>query len=99
MGDRDFVQQPPLIPHNTQGYQITELQQVHGLPCLGRRPRPAAPRSASPLPHRTGTELDNISPRRYFARNATCRRPTPRSWWTLHLHRARGLRESVTMSI
>ena len=80
MGDRDFVQQPPLIPHTTAGYQITKnFNKCMDCHAFGKKPRPAAPpRSASRTSAtREGTELDNISRAAISARSATSHKPTP----------------------
>lgn len=65
---RDYVQQPPLIPHTTTGYQITKnfnkcmdchawsKAEISGATKVG----------VSHFRTRDNTELDNISPRRYF---------------------------------
>ena len=65
---RDFVQQPPLIPHTVQNYNIT----VNFNKCMDchawTRYKEAGATKVS-LTHfktRDGQELSNISPRRYF---------------------------------
>ncbi|HEX5633715.1 MAG TPA: nitrate reductase cytochrome c-type subunit [Gemmatimonadales bacterium] len=66
--DRDFVQQPPLIPHTTAGYQIT----VNFNKCMDchawqkTKQTGATKVSVTHFRTREGQELDNISPRRYF---------------------------------
>jgi cytochrome c-type protein NapB len=66
--DRDFVQQPPLIPHTTAGYQITtsfnKCMDCHAW--QKTRESGATKVSVSHFRAREGQELDNISPRRYF---------------------------------
>jgi cytochrome c-type protein NapB len=65
---RDFVQQPPLIPHVTEGYNIT----VNFNKCLDchawsrYKEMGATKVSLTHFKDREGTELSNISPRRYF---------------------------------
>ncbi|XZG69657.1 nitrate reductase cytochrome c-type subunit [Chitinibacteraceae bacterium HSL-7] len=65
---RQYVQQPPLIPHTVKGYLITkEFNKC--LDCHGwnRASAAQAPRvSVTHFKTREGTELGNISPRRYF---------------------------------
>ena len=65
---RQYVQQPPLIPHTTKGYMITkEFNKC--LDCHGwsRATETGAPRvSVTHFKTREGGELSNISPRRYF---------------------------------
>ena len=65
---RDYVQQPPLIPHTTAGYQITrnfnKCMDCHGWAravTLG-----ATKVGVTHFRNREGQELDNVSPRRYF---------------------------------
>ena len=66
--DRDFVQQPPLIPHTTQGYQITKnfnkCMDCHAF--QKAKASGATKVSVTHFKNREGQELDNISPRRYF---------------------------------
>ena len=65
---RDFVQQPPLIPHDIRGYTVTQnfnkCMDCHAW----TRAREAGATKVS-LTHfrdRDGVELSNVSPRRYF---------------------------------
>ena len=66
--DRDFVQQPPLIPHTISGYQITKnFNKCMDCHSFGKAKSSCAPRvSLTHFKTRDGQELDNISPRRYF---------------------------------
>lgn len=65
---RDFVQQPPLIPHTTVGYQVNKnfnkCMDCHGWSKSGGSG--AIKVSLTHFRTRDNTELDNISPRRYF---------------------------------
>lgn len=65
---RDFVQQPPLIPHTTSGYQVTKnfnkCMDCHGWSKASNSG--AIKVSVTHFRTRDNTELDNISPRRYF---------------------------------
>jgi cytochrome c-type protein NapB len=66
--DRDFVQQPPLIPHTTQGYQITKNYNKC-MDCHAWQKTKVSGATKVSVTHfrtREGQELDNISPRRYF---------------------------------
>lgn len=66
--DRDFVQQPPLIPHTIQGYQITKNFNKC-MDCHAWQKTKASGATKVSVTHfrtREGQELDNISPRRYF---------------------------------
>ena len=66
--DRDFVQQPPLIPHTTVGYQITKnfnkCMDCHAW--QKTKVSGATKVSVTHFRDRGGQELDNISPRRHF---------------------------------
>jgi cytochrome c-type protein NapB len=65
---RDFVQQPPLIPHTTAGYQVTKNFNKC-MDCHGWAKSVASGATKVGISHfrdRSGQELDNISPRRYF---------------------------------
>ena len=68
VGDRDFVQQPPLIPHNTAGYQITKnFNKCMDCHAWSRYKESGATKvSLTHFKDRDGGELSNISPRRYF---------------------------------
>ncbi len=65
---RDFVQQPPLIPHKVEGYEVT----VNFNKCMDchswtrYQEFKATKVSLTHFKDREGTELSNISPRRYF---------------------------------
>jgi len=65
---RDFVQQPPLIPHTVRGYDIT----VNFNKCMDchawsrARETGATKISLTHFRDRDGKELPNVAPRRYF---------------------------------
>jgi len=65
---RDFVQQPPLIPHSVRDYQITKnfnkCMDCHAW--SKTRETGATKVSVTHFKNREGQELSNISPRRYF---------------------------------
>jgi cytochrome c-type protein NapB len=68
VSDRDFVQQPPLIPHSTANYQITKNFNKC-MDCHAWQKTKASGATKVSVTHfrnREGQELDNISPRRYF---------------------------------
>lgn len=66
--ERDFVQQPPLVPHTISGYQITRnFNKCMDCHAWSRtRDSGATKVSVTHFRTREGQELDNISPRRYF---------------------------------
>jgi cytochrome c-type protein NapB len=65
---RNYAQQPPIIPHNIKGYQITKNVNM----CMACHAKTAAPTTgATPVGKshyldRDGNQLPNISTRRYF---------------------------------
>lgn len=65
---RDFVQQPPLIPHTTKGYNITKnFNKCMDCHAWSRYKDTGATKvSLTHFKTSAGTELSNISPRRYF---------------------------------
>ncbi|RME33515.1 MAG: nitrate reductase cytochrome c-type subunit [Gammaproteobacteria bacterium] len=65
---RDFVQQPPLIPHKIDGYQI-DLRYNKCLSCHGwdkYREAGATKISQTHFKDREGNDLADIAPTRYF---------------------------------
>lgn len=65
---RDFVQQPPLIPHTTKGYNITKnFNKCLDCHAWSRYKETGATKvSLTHFKTRDGQELSSISPRRYF---------------------------------
>ena len=65
---RDYVQQPPLIPHVTENYQITaNFNKCMDCHSWSRYKETGATKvSLTHFKTREGQELSNISPRRYF---------------------------------
>lgn len=65
---RDFVQQPPLIPHTIKGYTVTmNFNKCMDCHSWSRYKETKATKvSLTHFKDREGTELANISPRRYF---------------------------------
>ena len=94
VGDRDFVQQPPLIPHNTQGYQITKNFNKC-MDCHAWSKTKASGATKVSVTHfrtREGQELDNISPRRYFCTQCHVPQTDAKALVDNTFTRARGLR-------
>ena len=94
VGDRDFVQQPPLIPHNTQGYQITRNFNKC-MDCHAWQKTKASGATKVSVTHfrtREGQELDNISPRRYFCTQCHVPQTDAKALVDNTFTRARGLR-------
>ena len=91
--DRDFVQQPPLIPH-TADYQITsnfnKCMDCHSF----QRAKISGATKVSISHFRTsqGQELDNISPRRYFCTQCHVSQTDAQPLVANTFERARGLR-------
>jgi cytochrome c-type protein NapB len=65
---RDFVQQPPLIPHTIRGYNITaNFNKCMDCHSWSRYQEMGASKiSITHFKDRDGRELSNVSPRRYF---------------------------------
>ena len=65
---RDFVQQPPLIPHSVRGYEITmNFNKCMDCHAWSRARETGATKiSLTHFRDRDGKELPNVSPRRYF---------------------------------
>ncbi len=65
---RDFVQQPPLIPHSIRGYTVTQnFNKCMDCHAWSRaREMGATKVSLTHFRDRDGTELPNLAPRRYF---------------------------------
>jgi len=66
--NRDYLQQPPLIPHKIAGYQIT-LKHNKCLGChswANYRSRGATKISQTHFESRDGAVMSNVSARRYF---------------------------------
>jgi cytochrome c-type protein NapB len=65
---RNYPEQPPLIPHATEGYEVS----VHGNKCLSCHARTRVRESQAPMisithfADRDGQYMASISPRRYF---------------------------------
>ncbi|MBT7409170.1 MAG: nitrate reductase cytochrome c-type subunit [Methylococcales bacterium] len=65
---RDYLQQPPLIPHKTEGYAIN-LRNNKCLNChswSNYKESGATKISLTHFKNRAGNELSNVAPRRYF---------------------------------
>ena len=68
VAERDFVQQPPLIPHTTSGYQITKNYNKC-MDCHAWQKTKESGATKVSVTHfrtRDGVEIDSVSPRRYF---------------------------------
>ena len=65
---RDFVQQPPLIPHQIKGYNITKnFNKCLDCHAWSRAKETGATKiSVTHFKTREGEELTSVSPRRYF---------------------------------
>lgn len=65
---RDFVQQPPLIPHSTRGYTVTmNFNKCLDCHAWSRVKESGATKiSVTHFKDRDGQEMSSISPRRYF---------------------------------
>ena len=92
--DRDFVQQPPLIPHSIQGYQITanfnKCMDCHAW----QKTKVSGATKVSVTHYRTreGQELDSVSPLRYFCNQCHVPQTDAKPLVDNTYQRARGLR-------
>ncbi len=93
VGDRDFVQMPPLIPHNTANYQITKnFNKCMDCHAWQRAKASGATKvSVTHFRSREGQELDNISPRRYFCTQCHVPQTDAKPLVANEFRRARGL--------
>jgi cytochrome c-type protein NapB len=91
--DRDFVQQPPLIPHTIAGYQITRnFNKCMDCHAWSKTKASGATKvSVTHFKTRDGTELDNVSPRRYFCTGCHVSQTDARPLVENTFQRARGL--------
>lgn len=66
--ERNYVQQPPLIPHKVEGYNVTRnFNKCMDCHAWNRYKETGATKvSLTHFKTRDGQELSNISPRRYF---------------------------------
>lgn len=65
---RDYVQQPPLVPHKVEGYEVSmKFNKCMDCHAWSRYKESGATKvSLTHFKDRDGGELSNISPRRYF---------------------------------
>lgn len=94
VSDRDFVQQPPLIPHSTASYQITKNFNKC-MDCHAWQKTKASGATKVSVTHfraREGQELDNVSPRRYFCTQCHVAQTDAKALVENTFQRARGLR-------
>ena len=93
VSDRDFVQQPPLIPHSTASYQITKNFNKC-MDCHAWQKTKASGATKVSVTHfraREGQELDNVSPRRYFCTQCHVAQTDAKALVENTFQRARGL--------
>src|SRR5512147_2876339 len=93
VSDRDFVQQPPLIPHTTVNYQVTKNYNKC-MDCHAWQKAKYTGATKVSVTHfrtREGQELDNISPRRYFCTQCHVPQTDAKPLVENNFKRARGL--------
>ena len=93
VSDRDFVQQPPLIPHTTANYQVTKNFNKC-MDCHAWQKTKASGATKVSVTHfrdREGQELDNVSPRRYFCTQCHVAQTDAKPLVENTFQRARGL--------
>ena len=91
---RDFVQQPPLIPHTVRGYAITtNFNKCMDCHAWNRARETGATKvSLTHFKDRDGKELSNVSPRRYFCMQCHVPQTDAKPLVANKLQRAEGLR-------
>lgn len=91
---RDFVQQPPLIPHTISGYQIqTNFNKCMDCHAWRKTKESGATKvSVSHFKTAEGQELDNVSPRRYFCTQCHVPQTDAKPLVENTFQRARGLK-------
>ena len=92
--ERDFVQQPPLIPHKVEGYEVTmNFNKCMDCHAWSRyREYGATKVSLTHFKDRDGGELSNISPRRYFCMQCHVPQTDAKPLVANRFQRAEGLR-------
>ena len=94
VSERDFVQQPPLIPHTTANYQVTKNFNKC-MDCHAWHKAKASGATKVSVTHfrtREGQELDTISPRRYFCTQCHVAQTDAKPLVENTFQRARGLK-------
>ena len=92
--ERDFVQQPPLIPHKIEGYEVTiNFNKCMDCHAWSRYKESGATKvSLTHFKDRDGGELSNISPRRYFCMQCHVPQTDAKPLVANKFQRAEGLR-------
>lgn len=90
---RDFVLQPPLIPHTTSGYQITRnFNKCMDCHAWSKATAAGATKvGESHFLNREGLELGNVSPQRYFCNQCHVAQTDAKALVENTFQRARGL--------
>ena len=91
---RDYVQQPPLIPHKVEGYEVTKnFNKCMDCHAWSRYKESGATKvSLTHFKDRDGGELSNISPRRYFCMQCHVPQTDAKPLVNNQFQRAEGLR-------
>ena len=91
---RDFVQQPPLVPHKVEGYEVTKnFNKCMDCHAWSRYKESGATKvSLTHFKDREGGELSNISPRRYFCMQCHVPQTDAKPLVSNSFQRAAGLR-------
>ncbi len=92
--ERDYVQQPPLIPHKVEGYEVTiNFNKCMDCHAWSRYKETGATKvSLTHFKDRDGGELSNISPRRYFCMQCHVPQTDAKPLVANTFQRAQGLR-------
>ncbi len=94
VGDRDFVQMPPRIPHTISGYQINKnFNKCMDCHAWQKTKESGATKiSVTHFKTREGVELDSVSPRRYFCTQCHVPQSDAKPLVANTYERARGLK-------
>ncbi|MCM8566440.1 nitrate reductase cytochrome c-type subunit [Thauera linaloolentis] len=92
--DREYVQQPPLIPHKVEGYEVSiNFNKCMDCHAWSRYKDSGATKvSLTHFKDRDGGELSNISPRRYFCMQCHVSQTDAKPLVGNRFQRAEGLR-------
>lgn len=86
--DRQYMHQPPLIPHDTRNYEVdNKVNKCLACHSFKNASAMKAPKiSPTHFETRDGMTLGEVSPRRYFCLQCTCRKRMPSRWWKIRLN-------------
>lgn len=86
--DRQYMHQPPLIPHDTRNYEVdNKVNKCLACHSFKNASAMKAPKiSPTHFETRDGMTLGEVSPVATSACSATCRKRMPSRWWKIRLN-------------